>query len=94
MISNNLLSLVMLTNLLKSEQLIEKIKHTLLISTACVALHGLETSIMRNMLKEVSGTGLHVLSWKRGQNSHMRPHISSYSQENEEEDHTNTLYWC
>lgn len=45
------------------------------------------------MLKGVCGTGLHVLNRKRGQNSHIKAHTSSYPQENEEENHTNTLSW-
>ena len=65
-----------------------------MISMACVAVQGLETSIVQNVLKEVCRTGLHVLNWKRGQNSHMRAHIPSHPQENEEEHHANTLSWC
>lgn len=63
-------------------------------SKASVAIQTLEMQIMQNMLKEVCGTGLHVLNWKRGQNSHMRAHISSHPQENEEEARANTLSWC
>lgn len=49
-----------------------------MVSMDCVAIQGLETSIVENMLKEVCGTGLRVLNWKRGQNSHIRAHLSSH----------------
>lgn len=58
---------------------------------ACVVIQGLETSSVQNMLKEVCGIGLHVLNWKRGENSHIRAYVSSHPGENK--DHANTLSW-